>query len=67
MVPVVSSNLAAVGYDPATGEMRIQFRKRDRIYRYTVPYEVYRGLMDASSKGRYFARRIRWRYRGQRI
>ena len=64
---MASSNLAAVGYDTANREMRIQFRRKDRTYSYTVPYEVYEGLLNASSKGRYFARRVRWRYRGRQI
>lgn len=60
---MTSSNLAAVGYDPALGEMRIRFQS-GRTYSYRVPYAVYAGLMAAPSKGRYFAWRIRWRYRG---
>jgi hypothetical protein len=66
LVPVVSSNLAAVGYDPAVGEMHIEFRS-GRIYSYRVPYSVYEALMSAGSKGRYFSYYIRWRYRGRRI
>ena len=66
LVPVVSSNLAAVGYDPAAGEMQIQFRN-GRLYAYRVPLSVYENLMNAGSKGRYFAYYIRWRYRGRRI
>ena len=66
LIPVVSSNLAAVGYDSAVGEMHILFRS-GREYVYQVPYDLYDGLITAPSKGRYFAYRIRWRYRGRRI
>jgi KTSC domain len=66
LVPLVSSNLAAVGYDPAIGEMQIEFRS-GRVYVYRVPYTVYEGLMSAGSKGRYFSYYIRWRYWGRRI
>jgi len=64
MVPVRSSNLAAIGYDPATSEMRILFRN-GRLYLYhEVPSSLHSELMAADSKGRYFEDFIRWRYRG---
>ncbi|HUA94667.1 MAG TPA: KTSC domain-containing protein [Acidimicrobiales bacterium] len=63
---MTSSNLRAVGYDYDTGEMRIDFNS-GRTYSYSVPAAIYEGLMGAPSKGRYFAYRIRWRYRGRRV
>src|SRR5579872_5340727 len=66
LTPVTSSNLAAVGYDPSTGQLQIRFRN-GREYVYQVPFSIYQGLMAASSKGRYFSFWIRWRYRGRRI
>jgi hypothetical protein len=68
MVPVASSNLAAVGYDPATGELRIRFHRGNRLYAYYgISAALHRGLMTAGSKGRFFAYYIRWRYRGHRL
>ncbi|WP_329610888.1 KTSC domain-containing protein [Pseudomonas tremae] len=62
MVRVNSSAITAVGYDPATGRMRITF-KRGRPYDYChVPPNIHQGLMDAGSKGTYFDRMIRDRY-----
>ena len=53
MTPVASSNLAAVGYDPATHTLRITFHKGGTYDYYNVPESVYRGLMSAASKGEY--------------
>ncbi len=66
MTPVVSRHLVAVGYDPAVGEIRILFRNGG-LFAYQVPLGIFEGLMGAPSKGRYFAYRIRWRYRGSRV
>jgi len=68
MVPVESSNFAAVGYDPETGEMRILFRRSGRTYAYyNVPASLHTALMLARSKGGYFNLVIRWRFRGYKI
>lgn len=67
MVPVASSNLAAVGYDPLTGELHILFQN-GRLYAYRgVPPSVYDGLLNAASKGRYFLAHVRPRFLGLRI
>ena len=56
-VPVSSSNLSAVSY--ADGVHAIRF-KSGGVYRYFgVPETVYRDLLAAPSKGRYFARYIK--------
>lgn len=47
---VSSSNLRAVGYDPATKVLRIEFH--NGVYDYfNVPEEIYIGLLRAPSKG----------------
>ncbi|RMN60298.1 hypothetical protein ALQ57_01066 [Pseudomonas amygdali pv. hibisci] len=62
MVRVNSSAITAVGYDPATGRMKIMF-KQGRTYDYCgVPPNIHQGLMAAGSKGTYFDRMIRDRY-----
>lgn len=53
-VSVISSNLAEVGYDPATSTLEIAF-KQGGVYQYlAVPSAVHEGLMRAQSLGRYF-------------
>ncbi len=52
-VPVESSMIEAVGYDPDTKEMEVVFHSGE-IYRYSdVPRETYEGLLAAGSKGQY--------------
>ena len=61
MLPVSSSVIAAVGYDGST--LRIAFRN-GRVYDHPgVSFFVYAGLMGASSKGAYYNRNIRGKYR----
>lgn len=51
---VSSSNLASIGYDPATQILEIEFLS-GRVYQYYgVPAALYEGLMAASSHGSYF-------------
>lgn len=58
MVPVSSSNLAAVEYDSESYTLKVQFNN-GRIYEfYNVPKEVHTGLMNAPSKGTYFYEKI---------
>lgn len=57
--PVESTSLAAVGYDPLSRVLEVQFRKGG-IYRYSeVPASVHELLMQAPSKGRFFVAEVR--------
>jgi hypothetical protein len=50
-VPVISSNVVAVGYIESTHTLEIEF-KHGLIYRYfQVPVSVYQGLISASARG----------------
>ena len=53
MIPVDSSNIAAVGYDNETGTLTIQFNNGRTYEYYNVPEYEYENLMSASSKGTY--------------
>lgn len=56
-VPVVSSNLAGVGYED--GILEVAF-KTGSVYQYdAVPTEVHAGLMAAPSHGQYFDRFVK--------
>ncbi|MFO0986551.1 MAG: KTSC domain-containing protein [Alphaproteobacteria bacterium] len=62
-LPVNSSSLASVGYDPASATLEIEF-KSGKIYQYfDVPEHEHQALMQASSQGSYFAKHIRNNYR----
>lgn len=52
-VPVVSSNVAEVGYDAATRTLEVAFNSGGVYQYFDVPSSVYQGLLSASSVGRY--------------
>ena len=63
---VVSSLLASVAY-AIDASLQLEFRS-GAIYRYlAVPDTVVQGLLAAESKGAYFNRHIRNRFRYQRL
>lgn len=57
--PVVSSNLAEVGFDPVTGTLEVAFKNGSVYEYYAVPSEVHAELMAAPSHGQYFDRRVK--------
>lgn len=61
-VRVESSVLDSVRYDPASQDLIVLFDNGD-IYEYHgVPEELYQGLLQADSKGRFFHENIRDKY-----
>lgn len=66
MFPVSSSNLYAVGYDPQSKVLRIEFKTATYDY-FGVPEYIFNGLMNASSKGVYQATFIKDFYHYKRI
>lgn len=66
MIPVSSSNLVAVGYDPQTMILRIQFKSGIYDY-YEVPESIFDGLLSSSSKGSYHHSFIKSSFRYKRI
>jgi hypothetical protein len=57
--PLDSTTLASAGYDATTGLLELEFRS-GALYRYfSVPASLYRDLLTADSKGRFFNRSIR--------
>ncbi len=62
MLFVNSSSIRAVGFDGHT--LVVLFHTSDTVYAHPgVPYSVYAGLMRASSKGAYYNRHIRGKYK----
>lgn len=61
MISVSSSAIAAIGY--AGGILRVLFHNGRAYDHPGVPYQVFHGLLHASSKGAYYTRYIRGRYR----
>ncbi len=66
-VPVSSSTLASVGYDPDGRVLEVRFR-HGGVYQYLdVPADVYRELMAAASHGSYLARVVKPNYAFRRV
>ncbi len=68
MISVISSNVAAIGYDPHQGQLFVQFHHRGRTYVYSgVPQSVYGEFLQAPSKGQYVAWNIKGHYPYQQV
>lgn len=59
MIYVDSSNIEAIGYDPSTKELHVQFLKSGLYVYPDVPQEVFDEFLNADSKGSYFNRNIK--------
>ena len=58
-VSVSSNNIRAVGYDPSTSTLEVEFTTGS-IYQYhCVPQEEFDAMINAASKGKYFGANIR--------
>jgi hypothetical protein len=64
-----SSTVAGAEYDAGSEVLIVRFRrsKSEDRYRYSVPPKVWRGFLDAPSKGSYFTRFIRPLYDGEKL
>ncbi len=68
MIPVLSSNVAAIGYDAGSSTLLVRFHDGARVYSYRgVPTAVYRAFLDSPSKGRFLARFIKGHYSYARV
>jgi hypothetical protein len=66
-VPVSSSNIVAIGYDPDSQTLEIEF-KGGALYQYfSVPQSEYESLLNASSIGSYFHANIKNRYQFSKV
>ena len=67
MHPVESSGIKAIGHDPATNTMRVQFNG-GRTYEYSgVTAEHHKALISADSIGGHFSRHVRDKFEHTRI
>jgi len=67
MIPVNSSTLAFIGYDPDSTILQIQFKDGSLYEYFDVSQHVYDGLCSANSKGSYASKNIYKVYRQNRI
>ncbi len=62
-IPVDSSNLASVGYDPNSLTLEIEFNNGSLYQYFDVPEVVYQQLMQADSKGTFLNAYIKGQFR----
>jgi hypothetical protein len=60
-VQVISSNVVAIGYKEKEKDLYIDFKNGSYVY-FNVPQEIYDGLLNAESKGKYLHQKIKGRY-----
>lgn len=65
--PVSSSNIASIGYDPATQILEVEFHNNSVYQYFNVPSIVYQALMAAPSHGVYLNANIKGQYQYARI
>lgn len=64
---VISGNILAVGWDSGTRTLYVKFKTGSQ-YAYTgVPDNIFKALLKAPSKGKFFAKYIRDKYPAGRV
>jgi hypothetical protein len=59
LLPVTSSNVGAVGYDPASQTLDVQFKAGGKVYRYAgVPPSVHEAMGKAESIGKFIGANV---------
>jgi hypothetical protein len=68
-LPVDSSSIATIGYDPEERILELEFRQTGDVYQYfDVPSEEYEAFLQAESKGTYLNKEFKLRgYRYTRV
>ena len=64
---VASSDIAAIGYDPVTETLEVEFLSGSIYQYYNVPENMYDQLMKGSSKGRFLNTYIKTAYPYSRV
>lgn len=64
---VISSNIASIGYDQATGTLEVEFNNGSVYHYFDVPERIYTEFLSADSHGKYLATNIKGRYRYARV
>jgi hypothetical protein len=63
MLPVKSSNISELGWNPETGELHVRFASGGLFSYADVPQADYEALRTAKSVGSHFARAIRPKFK----
>jgi hypothetical protein len=60
--PVVSSDLASIGYDPASQTLEIEFKATGVYHYFSVPADIYESLRTTPSPGKFFLANIKGKF-----
>ncbi|TKJ39111.1 KTSC domain-containing protein [candidate division LCP-89 bacterium B3_LCP] len=66
-IPVDSTNVASVGYDPPTQTLEIEFHSGGIYQYFDIPQTVYDELLKAGSVGKFLNAHIKGSYRYARV
>jgi hypothetical protein len=66
-IPVSSSNIASVGYEPDTSTLQVEFNNGTIYDYYDVPEDTYTALIGAGSVGSFFHANIRNTFSFQQV
>lgn len=64
---VKSSNIKAVGYDPKSKTLEVEFNSGSTYQYFEVPASIYNDFMDASSLGSFFAESIKNKFNYEKV
>jgi len=67
LTPVTSSNVKAVGYDPDTQRLVVEFHSGKKYAFVDVPPAVHDGFLGAKSMGIFFVREIKGKYGTEKL
>lgn len=67
MIPVNSSNILAIGYNPDSATLTIEFKGNSEYEYYDVPQHEFDNFLAANSKGGYGNQNIYKKYSQQKI
>lgn len=66
-VPVISSNIDSVGYDEGQELLEVAFRRGGVWHYRNVPRDVYRGMLQADSPGKFFLAYVKGKFSEEKI
>lgn len=64
---VNSSDIAAIGYDPESQTLAIEFHATGRYHYFSVPPQIHAELMQTPTHGKYFHQHIKGRYAWEKV
>lgn len=66
-IPVSSSNIASVGYDPNTQTLEVEFNSGSIYQYFDVAQTIYEALISAESVGKFLNAQIKGYYRYAKV